>query len=110
MKAIIVTIGDEILLGQILDTNSRYAASALARLGIETVKMLSVSDKPQEIRAAADAALQQADLVIFTGGLGPTKDDLTKKTLADYFGTRLVFNEEAYGWVKEFDPIIPTGI
>ena len=57
MKAIIVTIGDEILLGQILDTNSRYAASALARLGIETVKMLSVSDKPQEIRAAADAAL-----------------------------------------------------
>ena len=93
MKAIIVTIGDEILLGQILDTNSRYAASALARLGIETVKMLSVSDKPQEIRAAADAALQQADLVIFTGGLGPTKDDLTKKTLADYFGTRLVFND-----------------
>ena len=109
MKAIIVTIGDEILLGQILDTNSRYAASALARLGIETVKMLSVSDKPQEIRAAADAALQQADLVIFTGGLGPTKDDLTKKTLADYFGTRLVFNDEAYGWVREFVSHYPNG-
>lgn len=109
MKAIIVTIGDEILLGQILDTNSRYAASALAWLGIETVKMLSVSDKPQEIRAAADSALQQADLVIFTGGLGPTKDDLTKKTLADYFGTRLVFNEEAYGWVKEFVSHYPNG-
>ena len=109
MKAIIVTIGDEILLGQILDTNSRYAASALARLGIETVKMLSVSDKPQEIRAAADAALQQADLVIFTGGLGPTKDDLTKKTLADYFGTGLVFNEDAYGWVKEFVSHYPNG-
>lgn len=102
MKATIITIGDEILLGQILDTNSRYAAAALARLGVETVRMCSVSDKPEEIRAAADAALKEADVVIVTGGLGPTKDDLTKKTLADYFGTRLVFNPEAYKWVEEF--------
>ena len=109
MKAIIVTIGDEILLGQILDTNSRYAASALAQLGIETVKILSVSDKPAEIRAAADAALKEADMAIFTGGLGPTKDDLTKKTLADYFGTRLVFHEQAYKWVEEFVSHYPNG-
>lgn len=109
MKAIIVTIGDEILLGQILDTNSRYTASALAQLGIETVKMLSVSDKPAEIRAAADTALKEADMAIFTGGLGPTKDDLTKKTLADYFGTRLVFHEQAYKWVEEFVSHYPNG-
>lgn len=109
MKAIIITIGDEILLGQILDTNSRFAARELARLGVETVRMESVSDKPEEIRLAADAALKEADLVILTGGLGPTKDDLTKKTLADYFGTRLVFHEQAYRWVEEFLSHYPQG-
>ncbi len=109
MKAIIVTIGDEILLGQILDTNSRYAAAALAQLGIETVQMLSVSDTPQQIRTAADQALRKADVVIMTGGLGPTKDDLTKKTLAEYFNTRLVFNEKAYAWVEEFISHYPRG-
>lgn len=100
MNAIIITIGDEILLGQILDTNSKYAASALARMGINTLSMQSIADEPQVIRHAADEALKQADLVIMTGGLGPTKDDLTKKTLADYFGTKLVFNEKAYEWVQ----------
>lgn len=110
MKATIITIGDEILLGQILDTNSRFAAAALACLGIETVRMCSVSDKPAEIRAAADAALKEADVVIVTGGLGPTKDDLTKKTLADYFGTRLVFNEQAYRWVEEFLAHYPRAV
>lgn len=109
MKAIIITIGDEILLGQILDTNSRFAARELARLGVETLRMESVSDKPEEIRRAADAALKDADLVIVTGGLGPTKDDLTKKTLADYFGTRLVFHEQAYRWVEEFLSHYPQG-
>lgn len=109
MKAIIVTIGDEILLGQILDTNSRFAAAALARLGVETVQMLSVADTPQAIVSAADNALKQADIVIVTGGLGPTKDDLTKKTLAEYFGTRLVFNEQAYKWVEEFVSHYPKG-
>lgn len=109
MKAIIITIGDEILLGQILDTNSRFAARELARLGVETLRMESVSDEPKEIRRAADAALKEADLVIVTGGLGPTKDDLTKKTLADYFGTRLVFHEQAYCWVEEFLFHYPQG-
>ena len=109
MKAIIVTIGDEILLGQILDTNSRFVAAALAQLGIETVQMLSVADTPQQIHCAADTALKQADIVIMTGGLGPTKDDLTKKTLADYFGTRLLFNEQAYKWVEEFVSHYPKG-
>lgn len=101
MKAEIITIGDEILLGQILDTNSRFAATALARLGIETVRMESISDESCAICAALDRALQETELVIITGGLGPTKDDVTKKTLAQYFHTELVFHEQAYAWVQE---------
>ncbi len=109
MKAFIVTIGDEILLGQILDTNSRYAAAALARLGIETVEIRSVADTPAAITAALREALSCSDLVLLTGGLGPTRDDLTKKTLTDFFGTRLVFNETAYRWVEEFVSHYPKG-
>lgn len=109
MKAFIITIGDEILLGQILDTNSRYAAAALARLGIETVQMRSVADIPGAITAAVREALQCSDFVLLTGGLGPTKDDLTKKTLADFFGTRLVFNETAYRWVEQVISHYPQG-
>ncbi len=109
MKAAIITIGDEILLGQILDTNSRFIAAALARLGIETISMHSISDEPAAICAAADKALNETALVIMTGGLGPTKDDLTKKTLAEYFGTKLVFNEQAYKWVEEFISHYPKG-
>lgn len=102
MKAAIITIGDEILLGQILDTNSRFAAAQLAQLGIDTVRMESISDQPDIIRRTVDRALQEADLVVVTGGLGPTKDDVTKKTLADYFGMKLVFHAQAYAWVEEF--------
>ncbi len=101
MNAIIITIGDEILLGQILDTNSRYIASGLTGLGVEVVEMLSVPDKREEIYETVDYAMQEADLIIVTGGLGPTKDDVTKKVLAEYFGSRLVMNEEAMGWLKE---------
>ena len=85
MKAAVITIGDEILLGQITDTNSRYIARELALLGIETLAMHTVADAGEEILNALKAALSRADLVFLTGGLGPTKDDLTKKTLADFF-------------------------
>ena len=101
MKAYLITIGDEILLGQILDTNSRYMAAELARRGIDTVAMQSISDEPQAICRAVDEAFKQADVVLVTGGLGPTKDDVTKKTLAEYFGTPLVFNEQASKWVEQ---------
>ena len=101
MKAFIITIGDEILLGQILDTNSQYAAKALAHIGIDTVGMSSISDNPSAIVSAVKSAMQQAQVVLITGGLGPTKDDLTKKTLADFFGGKLVFNEQAYQWVEQ---------
>ncbi|MBQ7908976.1 MAG: competence/damage-inducible protein A [Elusimicrobiaceae bacterium] len=102
MKATIIIIGDEILLGQILDTNSRYIAGRLTGLGIETVRMYSISDAACEIKRTVEAALQESDVCLVTGGLGPTKDDITKKTLAEYFGTELVFHEEAYKWVSEF--------
>ncbi|WP_251619898.1 competence/damage-inducible protein A [Odoribacter lunatus] len=101
MYAVIITIGDEILLGQILDTNSRYMANCLTGIGVEVVEMLTVSDKHEEIWKAVDHAMRVADLVLVTGGLGPTKDDVTKKVLAEYFGCRLVFNEEAMEWLKE---------
>lgn len=101
MQTAIITIGDEILLGQILDTNSRYMASHLANIGVEVVEMLTVADKREEICAAVDYAMKIADLVLVTGGLGPTKDDVTKKVLAEYFGSHLVYNEEAMGWLKE---------
>ncbi|WP_294139380.1 competence/damage-inducible protein A [uncultured Sanguibacteroides sp.] len=101
MDAIIITIGDEILLGQILDTNSQYIAKQLTRLGAEVVDVLSVPDQGDKIREWIDYAMMHAELVIVTGGLGPTKDDVTKKVLAEYFDTRLVLNEEVYSWIEK---------
>ena len=101
MRAIIITIGDEILMGQILDTNSRYMAKRLTDIGMEVVEMLTIPDKRDEIFETVDYAMEQSDLVLVTGGLGPTKDDVTKKVLADFFGTRLVFNEQAMEWLEE---------
>lgn len=102
MKAFIITIGDEILLGQILDTNSRFMSSALAGIGVETLKMVSVSDKKEEIKKALEEGVSSSDLILVSGGLGPTKDDITKGVLAEFFGSQLVFNEEVYGWVREY--------
>ena len=101
MKAIIITIGDEILLGQILDTNSQYISKQLTRLGAEVIDILSIADDREEICHWVDYAMKRAELVIVTGGLGPTKDDVTKKVLADYFNTRLVMNEEVLKWIEK---------
>lgn len=101
MKACIITIGDEILLGQILDTNSRFIARELTAAGAETVEMRSVPDGRAEILRAVDEALAQADAVFVTGGLGPTKDDITKNALAEYFGTELAHNLQAQQWLDE---------
>lgn len=101
MKAIIITIGDEILLGQILDTNSQYISKQLTRLGAEVTDILSIADQRDEICQWVDYAMNRVDLVIVTGGLGPTKDDVTKKVLADYFNTRLVMNEEVLKWIEK---------
>ena len=101
MKATIVTIGDEILIGQIVDTNSGYIAKALDKIGIQTHEMLSISDDKQHILDTFTKLQNQVDLVIITGGLGPTKDDITKKTFCDYFEDVLVEDQAVLAHVTE---------
>ena len=100
MKAAIVTIGDEILIGQIVDTNSSYIAKALDKIGIATHEMLSISDDKQHILDTFNLLQNKVNVVIVTGGLGPTKDDITKKTFCDYFEDTLVENEAVLLHVK----------
>lgn len=96
VQAYIITIGDEILIGQVTDTNATYMAAALTEKGVDVVEHLSVSDDRAAIIGAIDRAFAAADLVLMTGGLGPTKDDITKSVLADYFATSLVFHEKSW--------------
>lgn len=93
MDAEIITIGDEILIGQVIDTNSAFLATELNKLGISVVQISSVPDTREGITDALDAAKNRAGLIIITGGLGPTSDDITKPTLAEYFNTHLVENQ-----------------
>lgn len=102
MHAEILTIGDEILIGQITNTNSVWIAQKLNLLGIKVVHMASVSDDKNAIIKAFSDAEQRADFVFITGGLGPTKDDVTKKTFADYFNTILELDEKVLVHVKSF--------
>lgn len=95
MKAGIVTIGTEILIGQIIDTNSAFIAAELNKIGIDIYKIVSISDDKIEIFKVLDELIATADIVLLTGGLGPTSDDITKAALAEYFDTKLVLNEEA---------------
>lgn len=94
MNATIVTIGDEILIGQITDTNSGFIAKALDKIGIQTTTMLSIADDQQQILDTFAQLQNKSDLVIVTGGLGPTKDDVTKKTFCAYFGDHLVVSDK----------------
>ncbi len=96
----IITIGDEILIGQIVDTNSAWMAQQLNEIGIKVKQISSVSDDKQHILDALDEARKRADIILITGGLGPTKDDITKHTLAEYFNSELVLNEEALANVE----------
>src|SRR5476651_1479012 len=95
MLAEIITIGDEILIGQIVDTNSAWIARELNNIGIRIKQISSVSDDRRHILTALAEAAHRADIVLITGGLGPTRDDITKKTLAEYFGVGLIENKEA---------------
>ncbi|PWG80365.1 competence/damage-inducible protein A [Pararcticibacter amylolyticus] len=101
MLAEIITIGDEILIGQIVDTNSAWIAQKLNENGIRVKQITSVSDERSHILESLKAASQRADLIIITGGLGPTKDDITKKTLADYFGVGFRSDADALEDVKK---------
>lgn len=100
MKAEIITIGDEILIGQIIDTNSAYISKELNKIGISVFQITSVQDDKEHILKALKRAEEQVDLVVITGGLGPTKDDITKTTLAQYFNDTLVRNEEVVAHIK----------
>ena len=89
----IITIGDEILIGQIVDTNSAWMATELNKAGFELAQITSVHDNTGHIIESLSMALKRADVVLFTGGIGPTNDDITKQTLSTYFGSKLVFDE-----------------
>ncbi len=96
VKVEIITIGDEILIGQIVDTNSAWMATELNTAGFELAQITSVHDDANHIVEALEMALKRADVVLFTGGIGPTNDDITKQTLCSYFDTKLVFNDVVY--------------
>ncbi len=95
-NAEIITIGDEILIGQIVDTNSAWLAQNLNQTGINVYQITSVSDNKDHIINSLNEATLRADLIIITGGLGPTKDDITKNAACEFFNTTLVRNEEVY--------------
>lgn len=100
MFAEIITIGDELLIGQVTDTNSAWMGRELNKAGIEVIRVVSVRDRAEEITEAVDDAMKRVNIVLMTGGLGPTKDDITKQTLCAYFNTELVFSEEVFENVK----------
>jgi nicotinamide-nucleotide amidase len=97
----IITIGDEILIGQTLDTNSAWLGERLNAYGYNVVQVSTIQDKPAHIVRSLDLAKQRADLIIMTGGLGPTKDDRTKKTLAEYFNSELVISNSVLTHIRK---------
>ena len=101
MQAEIITIGDEILIGQILDSNSKWIAEELNKIGVSVYQITSIQDTKEHILKVLKEAQQNSDIVILTGGLGPTKDDITKLTLAEFFNDELVLNEEIVANIKQ---------
>ena len=101
MRAEIITIGDEILIGQIVDTNSQWIGTELNKIGVSVYQISSVQDEKQHILNALKEAESRVDIVLITGGLGPTKDDITKHTIAEYFKDTLLLDEEVVEHVKE---------
>src|SRR6056297_3734164 len=93
MTAEIITIGDEILIGQIVDTNSAFIAKELNKIGVTVYQITSVQDEKEHILSALAKAKSKVDIVFITGGLGPTKDDITKHTFCEFFNDVLVENK-----------------
>lgn len=102
IQAAILTIGDEILYGQIIDTNSSYIAEKLTEAGFSVKKKVSVGDRVHDIKTSLDTLLDEVDILITTGGLGPTRDDMTKEAIANFLGVELVLNKEALAAVTSF--------
>jgi len=101
MKAEIITIGDELLIGQIVDTNSAWIGAELSLAGFDISRKTTVHDNREDILAALSGASPGSEVVIITGGLGPTSDDITKPTLCEFFNTRLVLNNEVLEMVTK---------
>jgi len=111
MQAEIITIGDEILIGQIIDTNSAFLGKELNKIGVSVYQITSVQDEKSHILKALQEAEDNADIIIITGGLGPTKDDITKHTLCEFFNDTLVENNAVLNHVEElFSKYIDTPI
>jgi len=108
MIAEIITIGDEILIGQVIDSNSAFIAESLNSIGISVGQITSIGDTADQIKQTLDEASLRAELILITGGLGPTRDDITKKTLAEYFGSKLIVNEEALSMIEKL--LTPRGV
>lgn len=100
IKTEIITIGDELLIGQVIDTNSAWIGEQLNAIGVKVNQITSISDDRSHILKTLAEAETRADIILITGGLGPTKDDITKVTLCEYFNTRLVFNQEAFNRIE----------
>ena len=100
MKADIITIGDEILIGQIIDTNSAWIAARLGEIGVSIRRKYSIGDRREEIIEAVNESLAKSEVTIITGGLGPTKDDITKRVLAEVFDSEMVCDQETYERVE----------
>jgi len=101
MTSIIITIGDELLIGQTIDTNSAWMAQQLNLLGISVTRRIAIADDKDAITIALDETVGKTDIVLITGGLGPTADDITKPVLCDYFGGKMVLNDHVLNHVKQ---------
>lgn len=101
MVAEIISIGDELLIGQVINTNASWMGELLNRNGIRVSQIKAIADDKKAIIEAIDSSFKSADIILLTGGLGPTKDDITKHTLCEYFDTKLIFNEEAYRRIQK---------
>lgn len=101
MFAEIITIGDELLIGQVVDTNSAWMGQELNKIGIEVLRIVSIRDREDEIMEAIENAMKRVNIVLVTGGLGPTRDDITKQTLCKYFHTELIFNKDVFENIKQ---------
>lgn len=96
MKTEIIVIGDELLIGQVIDTNSKWMAAELNKQGWEVTRIATISDGAEDIKEAISSAFSRVDTILMTGGLGPTSDDVTKPVLCEYFGGRMIFDEMVY--------------
>jgi len=102
MKASILTIGDELLIGQVIDTNSAWIGQKLTEIGVDVEEILSISDTAEAIKDALDRFFTKSQILLITGGLGPTNDDITKKAIADYFGDDMYFDEAVFNRIQRF--------